>query len=252
MSRLVIVGCGNPVRSDDGVGPRLIRYLWERGLPPHVKLVDGGTSGIDVIFHMEGAEQVIFVDACSTGSEPGTVFQVPQSDIEELPSNEEANLHSIKWYHAIALAKHLLNGKYPKNVDIYLIEGKNFSIGEDLSPEVEAAMKDLAEYIVKRYCIEMRNVFEVILNEDGYLIIPGQVAERYFNSSISVIVVPQGMQFTIIPMANDTQGGLLLKRINKEGDRAVLLWELLPPGVPAGPKKAVWEEDKGGLVVSLV
>jgi hydrogenase maturation protease len=252
MKKTVIVGCGNPVRGDDGVGPRLIRYLWERGLPPHVKLVDGGTSGIDVIFHMESADEVVIIDACYTGEKPGTVFRVPAEDVEELPSREEANLHSIKWYHAIALAKHLLNGKYPKSISVYLIEGKNFGIGETLSEEVENAMKELAEYIMKEHNIEENGVFEVELREDGYLLVPATVAETYFSHCMSVIVVPKGMQFTILPLPTDVQGGLLFKRINKSGDRAVLVWELLPPGIPFGKKKAVWNSEEKGLVVSLL
>lgn len=252
MRKVVIVGCGNPLRGDDGVGPRLIRYLWERGLPPHIKLVDGGTSGVDVVFHMEGADEVVFVDACCTGEEPGTVFCVPHEEVEELPSSEEANLHSIKWYHAVAIARHLLNGNYPKSIKVYLIEGKSFGIGEVLSEEVESAMKKLAERIIKEYSIEGGKVVELELKEDGYLIIPADVAERYLGGCMSVLVIPRGMHFTLLPLPTSAQGGLLLKRINKEGDRAVLLWELLPPGTPSGKKKAVWSDEEGGLVVSLI
>jgi hypothetical protein len=135
---------------------------------------------------------------------------------------------------------------------VYLIEGKNFEIGEALSEEVENAMKELAEYIMKEHNIEENGVFEVELREDGYLLVPATVAETYFSRCMSVIVVPKGMQFTILPLPTDVQGGLLFKRINKSGDRAVLVWELLPPGIPFGKKKAVWSSEEKGLVVSLL
>ncbi|WP_340695810.1 hydrogenase maturation protease [Hydrogenobacter thermophilus] len=252
MRKVVIVGCGNPLRGDDGVGPRFVRYLWERGLPPNVKLVDGGTSGIDVIFHMENADEVIIVDACSTDQEPGTIFCVPSEEVEELPTIEEANLHSIKWYHAIALAKYLLNGKYPRKVSVYLIEGKNFEIGEDLSLEVKKAMEELADYVMKMHDIQGNHAVEVELTEEGYIVIPSHIANKYFSDCMSVLVVPKGMQFTIIPLPTNVQGGLLLKRINKEGCKAVLVWELLPAGISPGKKKAVWDEEERGLVVSLM
>ncbi len=249
----VIVGCGNPVRSDDGAGPRLIRLLWERGVPPDVKIVDGGTSGIDVIYHMQGADTVIFVDACYTGEgEPGTIYEVPAKEVEELPSAEEANLHSIKWFHAIALAKYLLKEGYPKEIKVFLIEGRNFSIGEGLSEEVEKAVEYLADLIQKEFMEGGRPPMEVEITEDGYLKIPAQVAEDKFASSMSVLVMPRGMELHIIPLPNSRQGGLLLKRINAEGDRAVLVWELLPPGIKGGKKKAVWNEEEKALIVSLL
>ncbi|NPA41937.1 MAG: hydrogenase maturation protease [Aquificae bacterium] len=251
--KTVIIGCGNPVRSDDGVGPRLIRLLWEKGVPPNVKLVDGGTSGIDVVYHMQGSDLAIFVDACYTGEgEPGTIYEVPAQEIEELPSREEANLHSIKWFHAIALAKFLLKEGYPKNIRVFLIEGKNFSVGEGLSAEVEEAVNYLARKLFEEVMEGKDRSVEVELTEEGYIKIPASIAKEKFSGSMSVLVLPRGMDFYIIPLPTDRQGGLILKRINSKGDRAVLVWELLPPGVKPGPKKAFWNEEEKSLVVSLL
>ncbi|EUA52037.1 hydrogenase maturation protease family protein [Mycobacterium xenopi 3993] len=49
---MLIIGCGNLLRGDDGVGPIMVRHLWERGMPDGVRLVDGGTAGMDVAFQM--------------------------------------------------------------------------------------------------------------------------------------------------------------------------------------------------------
>ncbi|ADC90036.1 hydrogenase maturation protease [Thermocrinis albus DSM 14484] len=253
MKRLVLVGCGNPLRGDDGVGPRLIRYMWEKGVPPGVKLVDGGTSGLDVIFHMEGAEEVILVDACYTGSEAGSIYCVPAEEVEELPDLREANLHSIKWFHALALAKEMMPPeKRPKRITVYLIEGKNFQLGEDLSEEVKRAMENLAQHLIEKFQLTTGEVYRVVLREDGYLVIPAEVAEKYFVRSMSVLVLPRGLEFLLVPLPNDRQGGLILKRINRKGDRAVLIYELLPAGIQYGSKVAQWSEEEGALVVSLI
>ncbi len=250
--KITIVGCGNIVRSDDGAGPYVIRLLWEMGPPPYIKLIDGGTSGIDVIYHIQGSDEAVFIDACQTGEEPGTIYEVPAEEVEELPSNEEANLHSIKWFHAIALAKHLLKEGFPKRIRVFLIEGKNFSVGEGLSEEVKRSAEKLANFLAEEYMKGRTGSFEVELLEDGYLKIPSEVANKYFENSLSVAVIPQGMELRIIPLPNSKQGGILLKRINKKGDRAVLIWEFLPPGIRSGKKKAVWDEEKKELVVSLI
>lgn len=82
---VLVVGCGNLLRGDDGVGPILVRHLWERGVPDGARLVDGGTAGMDVAFQMRGAARVVIVDAAATGAAPGTVYRVPGAELEDLP-----------------------------------------------------------------------------------------------------------------------------------------------------------------------
>ena len=72
---VLVVGCGNLLRGDDGVGPVLVRHLWERGVPDGARLVDGGTAGMDVAFQMRGAAAVVIIDAFRNGGrrrEPST------------------------------------------------------------------------------------------------------------------------------------------------------------------------------------
>jgi hydrogenase maturation protease len=80
---LLVVGCGNILRGDDAVGPVLVRRLWEDGVPDHVRMVDGGTAGMDVAFQMRGARRVVIVDASATGEKPGTIYRVPGEEIAE-------------------------------------------------------------------------------------------------------------------------------------------------------------------------
>ncbi|MCM3885763.1 hydrogenase maturation protease, partial [Frankia sp. R82] len=63
-----VIGCGNLLRGDDGVGPVLIRHLAAVGVPADVRLVDGGTAGLDTAFAMRGARRVLIVDAARTGA----------------------------------------------------------------------------------------------------------------------------------------------------------------------------------------
>ncbi len=139
----LIIGCGNLLRGDDATGPVLIRRMWERGLPQHVHCADGGTGGMDVAFQMRGVRHVILVDACQSGSEPGTMFEVPGHEVEQLPPVDGINLHSFRWDHAIAFGHWLLKDDYPEKVTVYLIEGAAFEIGESLSPAVDAAIDKL-------------------------------------------------------------------------------------------------------------
>ncbi len=145
-----MIGCGNLLRGDDAAGPVLIRRMWERGLPDGVRCADGGTGGMDVAFQMRGFEEVILVDACASGSEPGAVFEVPGREVEQLPPLTGINMHSFRWDHAIAFGRWLLKDEYPDNVTAYLIEGETFEIGEGLSPAVDRAVDRLVDRLFER------------------------------------------------------------------------------------------------------
>lgn len=149
---IVVIGCGNLLRGDDAVGPTLVRLLWDRGVgsgvvDDGVVLVDGGTAGMDVSFKMRGAKKVIIVDASSTGSPPGTVFEVPASELEELPPLDGFHSHSFRWDHALAFGRWLLGEEYPSDVTVFLIEAEQVDFGAALSPSVETSMQLVADRV---------------------------------------------------------------------------------------------------------
>lgn len=144
----LVIGCGNVLRGDDAAGPVLIRRLWERGLPAGVRCSDGGTGGMDVAFQMRGVPEVILVDACRSGSPPGSLFRLPGEEVENLSPLSSINMHAFRWDHAIAFGRWLLKDDYPASVTAYLIEGENFEVGEGLSPAVDAAVEQLATQLL--------------------------------------------------------------------------------------------------------
>lgn len=146
---ITIIGCGNLIRKDDGAGPILIRKLWELGIPSNVRLADGGTAGMDVVFQIGDAKELIIIDACNTGAEPGTVFEIPGEEVEVVPL-ENINLHNFRWDHAIAMGKWLLKEEFPEKVTVYLIEAEDLSYGSGLTSKVEESVNKLAEKLIKK------------------------------------------------------------------------------------------------------
>jgi hydrogenase maturation protease len=146
----LIIGCGNLLRGDDAVGPVLIRRIWDKGLPDHVRCADGGTGGMDVAFQMRGVEHVILVDACRSESTPGAIFELPGTEVEQLPPLDGINLHAFRWDHAIAFGRWLLKDEYPEKVTVFLVEGAEFEVGQPLSASVDAAVDRLVTRILDR------------------------------------------------------------------------------------------------------
>lgn len=146
----LVVGCGNLLRGDDAAGPVLVRLLAERGTPEGVRLIDGGTAGMDVAFAMKGARRVVVVDASSIGVDPGTVHRVPGAELTDLRP-PEGNLHRFRWDQALGFAQWLLKDEYPQDVTVWLIEGESFEIGAPLSPAVQASVEQVASSILMEW-----------------------------------------------------------------------------------------------------
>ena len=151
--RRLIVGCGNLLRGDDGVGPVLIRQLWEHfgaTMPPDVDLVDGGTAGMDIAFKMRGVEHVMLIDAATTGAEPGTVFEVPGDQLEDLPPLEGLHTHLFRWDHALAFARWLLKDEYPESVTVWLIEAAETTLGAPLSEPATRGLETVKARVLEQ------------------------------------------------------------------------------------------------------
>jgi hydrogenase maturation protease len=253
----MVVGCGNLLRGDDGVGPILVRHLWERGVPEGLRLVDGGTAGMDVAFQMRGAERVVIVDASATGAEPGTVYRVPGSEFAELPPLEGLHTHSFRWDHAIAFARWALADACPTDITVFLIEAANVAMGAELSPAVSAAMDAVIDVIEADFIAPLRpdepsapEDLAVELTEDGYLRLSAALCAAHFPAHVAVGAVRDGALW-LLPLRGPRNGGLLLKQRNPAGDRAVLVRELLDDDIPVGLRHATWDQSQGALRIPL-
>ena len=147
--RALIIGCGNLLRGDDAAGPEVVRRLTARGLPGGVGCVDAATAGIDVALAMRSVPQVIVVDACRSGSPPGTLIELSGAEVEQLPPPSGISLHSLRWDHALAFARWRLAAEYPARVTVLLIEGERFEYGEPLSPAVEEGVERVCGRILR-------------------------------------------------------------------------------------------------------
>lgn len=147
---LLVIGCGNPLRGDDGAGPECIRRLAARGLPPGVAALDAGTAGIDVVLRMREASRVILVDACRSGRAAGEIVSLSVADLAGLPSSGRLDIHSFRWSDAVALARTLVGDGPPPDVSAWLVEGASFEPGTGLSPAVDAAVARLVEELSRR------------------------------------------------------------------------------------------------------
>lgn len=134
LQKIAILGFGNPVRADDGVGIYIVEKLQkELGKQDNISIFDMGTSAFEVLFKIKGHDRIILIDAVVNTEAPvGTVYKLPASEIEgQLEDDPLVFLHSLKWNQALSYAKKMLGKDYPEEVEVYLvaIENTRFNVG---------------------------------------------------------------------------------------------------------------------------
>jgi hydrogenase maturation protease len=142
---IAIIGCGNPNRSDDGVGTEVVRTLRSRQQfhVPGVVLLDAGTDGMGVMFAARGSSSLIVIDACRSGSHAGAIFEVPGTELES-PHVPSLTLHDFRWDHALFAGRRLFGAAFPKDITVFLVEAKTLEIGIGLSEPVARAAGEVA------------------------------------------------------------------------------------------------------------
>lgn len=78
----LVLGVGNLFRRDDGVGIHVIRRLEGAGLPSSVRLLDGGTAGLDLVTYLEGVDRLIIVDALVGDGSPGDIRIIREEETQ--------------------------------------------------------------------------------------------------------------------------------------------------------------------------
>jgi hydrogenase maturation protease len=149
---IAVIGCGNPNRTDDGAGLEVVRQLSARQSfrdCANVHLLDAGTSGMEVMFAARGCTSLIVIDACRTGAEPGTVFEIPGREVEtRLPHS--FNLHDFRWDHALYAGRQIYREAFPEDVIAFLIEARSIELGCGLSPDIAAVVPLVARTVEDR------------------------------------------------------------------------------------------------------
>lgn len=137
----LIVGLGNPLRGDDGIGPRVIQMLVDEALPEGVKAVEGGTQGLGLVSLMEGWRRVILVDAANVDQPPGGFVRFTPQEARLTGSDQSISVHNAGLRDALLLAETL--ELLPDEIVIYGMQPANLDWDDNLSPQVEAAMPEL-------------------------------------------------------------------------------------------------------------
>ncbi|WP_347490669.1 hydrogenase maturation protease [Desulfoscipio sp. XC116] len=153
VEQIAVVGLGNPLMRDDGIGPRVVRELQKNGVPPGVRAVEAGGGMWGYWCLLQKCRQVIAVDSMQGGGPPGAVYLVT---LEQLSTREDGRKagpggwinHDPHFLDVLQLAAHY--GIKPQ-VTIIGVEPKEIGFSLELSPEIETRLPEVLK-IVREQC----------------------------------------------------------------------------------------------------
>jgi hydrogenase maturation protease len=154
--RVVLIGVGNLDRGDDAAGraiARRLRFLMESDID--IFELDGEATSL--LARLEGADVAFLIDACVSGTSPGTVRRFDLAEHSLSCASFGLSSHGFGLAAAIDLAKAL--GAMPRRCIIYAIEGEAFEIGGPISAPVQRAIEDVAQKLREEIISLRKSVF---------------------------------------------------------------------------------------------
>ena len=142
----LVIGVGNLLMSDEGIGVHTIRRFAEKyALPEGVQILDGGTLGLDLLYYLEGIENLLLIDAVDAGKEPGTIIRMEGEDVPAFLSMKMSP-HQIGIPDMLFAAK--LKDLFPKQLVLFGVQPASLEISTELSLLVKPLVNTLVGHMV--------------------------------------------------------------------------------------------------------
>jgi hydrogenase maturation protease len=161
-NNIAIVGIGNILQKDDGIGVTLIKYLEAAyTFPSCVQLIDGGTSGVALQSQIMNTDLLIIIDALSVSDIPGTVHVLTGDSLLSQSPDIKLSPHQISFFDLLQFMA--LQQIGPKELVIIGIVPENVECGLTLSKPVEQSLKIAANEIIA--ILMQRKIFVNMISE---------------------------------------------------------------------------------------
>ncbi|MDM7998246.1 MAG: hydrogenase maturation protease [Acidobacteriota bacterium] len=139
--KTAVLGLGNSLLGDEGVGVHAVRALQQKSLPDGVEIADIGTAILDALPLLEECDRVIVIDAVKAGEKPGTLYCMPLSAMSEKECI--ASLHGVDLHRVMRLSRR----SSPPDILVIGIEPDRIDWSLELSPSVNAALPMLLQLV---------------------------------------------------------------------------------------------------------
>jgi hydrogenase maturation protease len=143
---ILILGIGNILLKDEGVGVHIVKKLEEMSLPENVEVLDGGTAGLDLTDFIANRKKVIVIDTVKAGGQPGTIYRLTEKNLRIEPK-AIMSFHEIDFLDALYMSE--VMDEKPEETVVIGVEPKDMSDGIELSPEIEERIPRIINAVLK-------------------------------------------------------------------------------------------------------
>jgi hydrogenase maturation protease len=159
-TKVLVLGLGNMLLKDEGIGAHIAQQLHKRKLPGNVEVIDGGTAGSDILLRQQGVYKLVVIDAVRAGEKAGTIYKAQFKAKEKDKLNQlfgedkefKISLHQVGLIGALAAAERI--GREPSEIVIIGVEPKQIDYGLELTEEVKQKIPAIINTVLE----EIKNV----------------------------------------------------------------------------------------------
>ena len=145
-ARVLILGIGNTLLTDEAVGVRVVEALQDAyDLPPEVQAVDAGTSSMDMLDVIADVDLLVVLDALKAGKPLGTVVRLSGNEVPVF-FRKKLSPHQVGLSDVLASLE--FAGCRPKDIVVIGVEADNFELGLEMTPAIAARVPDMMALLV--------------------------------------------------------------------------------------------------------
>lgn len=152
--RVLVLGLGNILLKDEGVGVHVAAKLQEMALGPNVEVIDGGTAGLDVLLGQRDLYKLVVIDAMKAGGKSGTIYKAElkadeRNKLTQIFGRQQSkiSLHQVGLIEALSAAEKM--GAAPERIVIIGVEPGEIDCGLELTEPVEQKVPEVVEKVLE-------------------------------------------------------------------------------------------------------
>ena len=144
---ILVLGLGNTIMTDDGFGVKVVTTLSSRyNFQGQVKLIDGGTLGLDLLPELEELDSLLIIDALDMRAEPGGIFRLEGDEVPRAFASK-LSIHQMGLQDLLAVAE--FQGHAPRNLVVWGVQPECIEMGTELTATVAATVKPVIEKVLE-------------------------------------------------------------------------------------------------------
>lgn len=145
--KITILGIGNTLYSDEGVGVHmlpLLQDMFEDNCEEELEIIEGATDGMRLLGPVEDTDYLIIIDAINAGKEPGTIISIKNNDIPAY-FGIKMSIHQVGFQEVLFAAR--IRERLPEEMIMFGVQPKSLELGVELTSTVKDRLVDLANLI---------------------------------------------------------------------------------------------------------